>query len=279
MVYARELKSEICKRVSDGNITIEEASAECGATIATIKKWVKLYRKDPINAFKKKDIEGGMEKELQGTQGLINVVREQFLLTEKQMSEEAYKRYIAKIGHGLEVADIEKDADVILKDLLFLELDFYKECTNKLLTNALPYYRKNIYGTLEDCYPSARKLIEELDTIYYDVKNGNITEKVFFEKVSLRMNPIIHLISFSIYQSSKSRAGAAFENHLQKLLDICEIRNNSQQQEREGKTIIDFVIPSIEEAQKIRRILQVLNVKLHLKIGLDCHQEKLLLLI
>lgn len=64
------------------------------------------------------------------------------------------------------------------------------------------------------------------------------------------MNPITHLISFSIYQSSKSRAGAAFENHLQKLLDICEIRNKSQQQEREGKTIIDFVIPSIEEAQR-----------------------------
>lgn len=107
-----------------------------------------------------------------------------------------------------------------------------------------------IYRTLDDCYPSARRLIEELDVIYYDVKDGKIIEEVFLEKVSLRMNPITHLISFSIYQSSKSRAGTAFENHLQKLLDICKIKNKSQQQEREGKTIIDFVIPSIEEAQR-----------------------------
>lgn len=250
MGYARELKLQICKRICDNDITIEEASSECGATIATIKKWVKLYNEAPVKAFKKKDVEGGMEKEFQGAQGLINIVREQFLLTEKEMSEEAYKRYITKIGHELNATDIEKDADTILKDLLFVELDFYKECTNKLLVNTLPYYRKNIYGTLEDCYPSARHLIEELDTIYYDVKDGKIIEEVFLEKISSRMNPITHLISFSIYQSSKSRAGAAFENHLQKLLEICEIRNKSQQQEREGKTIIDFVIPSIEEAQR-----------------------------
>lgn len=250
MGYARELKYQICKRIYDEEITVEEAAVECGATIATIKKWIKLYATDPINAFKKKDIEGGVEKELQGAQGLINVVRKKFLLTEKQMSEEAYQRYISKIGHELEMADIEKDADTILRELLFLELDFYKECTKKLLTNALPYYKKYIYGTLDDCYPSARKLVEELDAIYYDVKDGKILEELFLEEISLRLNPIIHLLSFSIYQSSKSRAGAAFENHLQKLLDICAIKNKSQQQEREGKTIIDFVIPSIEEAQK-----------------------------
>lgn len=250
MGYTRELKLKICKRVCDKDITIEEASSECGATIPTVKKWVKLYNEDPVKAFRKKDIEGGVEKEFQGTQGLINIVREQFLLTEKEMSEEAYKRYITKIGHEINATDIKKDADAILKDLLFVELDFYKECTSKLLVNTLPYYRKNIYGTLEDCYPSARHLIEELDAIYYDVKDGKIVEEVFLEKITSRMNPIIHLISFSIYQSSKSRAGAAFENHLQKLLEICEIRNKSQQQEREGKTIIDFVIPSIEEAQR-----------------------------
>lgn len=250
MVYAKEIKYQICKRIVEKEISVEKASLECGASIGTIKKWVNLYEKDPDNAFKKKDIEGGAEKELQGTQGLINVVREQFLLSEKQMSEEAYRRYVVKIGHELESSDIENDADTILKELLFLELEYYKECTDKLLTNALPYYRKNIYGTLDDCYPNTRKLIDKLDEIYYEVKDGKITREVFLEKVSSRMNPITHLISFSIYQSSKSRAGAAFENHLQKLLDICEIRNKSQQQEREGKTIIDFVVPSIEEAQR-----------------------------
>ena len=223
MVYAKEIKYQICKRIVEKEISVEKASLECGASIGTIKKWVNLYEKDPDNAFKKKDIEGGVEKELQGTQGLINVVRGQFLLSEKQMSEEAYRRYVVNIGHELEPSDIENDADTILKELLFLELDYYKECTDKLLTNALPYYRKNIYGTLDDCYPNTRKLINELDEIYYEVKDEKITQEVFLEKVSSRMNPITHLISFSIYQSSKSRAGAAFENHLQKLLDICGI--------------------------------------------------------
>lgn len=250
MGYAKEIKYQLCKRIVDEQISVEEASLECGASIATIKKWVHLYKENPDIAFKKKDIQGGVEKELQGTQGLINVVREQFLMSEKQMSEEAYKRYVAKVGHELGTSDIENYADTILKELLFIELDYYKECTGKLLTNALPYYRKNIYGTLDDCYPNARNLIDDLDEIFYEVKDGKLTEEVFTEKVSSKMNPITHLISFSIYQSSKSRAGAAFENHLKKLLDVCKIRNKSQQQEREGKTIIDFVIPSIEEAQK-----------------------------
>lgn len=48
--YERELKFQICKRIFDGEITVEEASVECGATIATIKKWVKLYTIDPISA-------------------------------------------------------------------------------------------------------------------------------------------------------------------------------------------------------------------------------------
>lgn len=250
MIYAKEIKYQICKRIVEEEIKVEKASVECGASVATIKKWLKAYKNDPINAFKKKDIQGGVEKELQGTQGLVNVVREKFLLSGKQMSEEAYKRYVAKVGRELEVSDIESDADAILKELLFLELDYYKECTNELITKTLPYYRKNIYGTLDDCYPSARKLIEELDTIYCEVQDGGIVKELFLEKVSSKMNPITHLISFSIYQSSKSRAGAAFENHLQKLLNICGIRNKSQQQERAGKTIINFVIPSIEEAQR-----------------------------
>ena len=169
-MYAKEIKYQICKKIVEKNFSVEKASLECGASIGTIKKWVNLYEKDPDNAFKKKDIEGGVEKELQGTQGLINVVRGQFLLSEKQMSAEAYRRYVVNIGHELEPSDIENDADTILKELLFLELDYYKECTDKLLTNALPYYRKNIYGTLDDCYPNTRKLINELDEIYYEVK-------------------------------------------------------------------------------------------------------------
>lgn len=250
MGYAKEIKYQICKRLVEEEITVEEAMKECKASKSTIKKWVKSYREDPINAFKKKDIEGGVEKELQGAQGLVNVVRKQFLLDEKQMSEEAYRKYVAKEGHELTASDIESNADEVLKELLFLELDYYKECTDKLLANVLPYYRKNIYGTLDDTYPNVRKLIDEIDKIYYEAKEGKIVEEVFLEKISSRVTPFTHLISFSIYQSSKSRAGAAFENHIQRMLDVCNIRNESQQQEREGKTIIDFVIPSIEEAQK-----------------------------
>ena len=132
MVYAKETKYQICKRIVEEEISVEEASLECGASTGTIKKWVSLYEKDPDYAFNKKDLEGGVEKELQGTLGLIIVVREQFLLSEKQMSEEAYRRYVIKIGHALKSSDIENDADTILKELLFLELDYNKECTDKL---------------------------------------------------------------------------------------------------------------------------------------------------
>ena len=53
------------------------------------------------------------------------------------MSAEAYRRYVVNIGHELEPSDIENDADTILKELLFLELDYYKECTDKLINECL----------------------------------------------------------------------------------------------------------------------------------------------
>ena len=59
-MYVKEIKYQICKRIVEKEISVEKASLECGASIGTIKKWVNLYEKDPDNAFKKKDIEGGV---------------------------------------------------------------------------------------------------------------------------------------------------------------------------------------------------------------------------
>ena len=47
MVYAKEIKYQICKRIVEKEISVEKASLECGASIGTIKKWVNLYEKDP----------------------------------------------------------------------------------------------------------------------------------------------------------------------------------------------------------------------------------------
>ena len=57
MVYAKEIKYQICKRIVEKNFSVEKASLECGASIRTIKKWVNLYEKDPDNAFKKKMVQ------------------------------------------------------------------------------------------------------------------------------------------------------------------------------------------------------------------------------
>lgn len=37
MVYAKEIKYQICKKIVEKNFSVEKASLECGASIGTIK--------------------------------------------------------------------------------------------------------------------------------------------------------------------------------------------------------------------------------------------------
>lgn len=47
MVYAKEIKYQICKRIVEEEISVEEASLECGASTGTIKKMGELVRERP----------------------------------------------------------------------------------------------------------------------------------------------------------------------------------------------------------------------------------------
>lgn len=251
MKYSRDFKYSVCKDGDKNSLSVKDLSTKYSVPIATIKNWVNIYISDPFNAFKKPDITGGLSNEMQRSSGLIKIVRSEYLCGEKEMSETAYSEYCIKIGKTeLKKSDIETDADEILKELLTTENSIYQAKSELLLKNTIPYYNDNIYGSREDSYPSMRNLVNEMNDLYLDIKDGKINEDAFIETVSSKVSPIIHYLSASIGQSSKSRAGAAFENHLEKLFSICKIDFETQIQEKEGKTIIDFVIPSLESSKK-----------------------------
>lgn len=176
--------------------------------------------------------------ELQGADGLIAHVRKNYLLDGKHMSAMAYKNYIC--GNGPVSRDeIIKNADSILEGLLRTELECYQSRTDALLSEIIPFYIDNIMDTSQDKYPVVRQMVREaVDSCAGETdgfaKVGQMT-KIFA--------PAMDIISFSIRQSSKSRAGNAFENHLQILMDICRIQYRQQYRESDGRTYIDFVVP------------------------------------
>ncbi len=245
--YLRDAKIKACNDIISGKATCKDIAKSYGATVATVKKWVERYKVDK-HCFDKPTIKGGLKDELQKGNGLIATVRGTILPDERGMSVLGYNEYTKLYPHT-DKADLGKEADRIIEGLLKTENELFQEKNKELLQAIIPYYKTKIYGTAEDAYPKMHKYIDEMEQLFQDACRNAITYDEYLEKLSQLTSPVIHLISFSIMQSAKSRAGAAFENILKRLLDRSGIVFETQVQEDKGQTITDFVIPTMEQAK------------------------------
>ena len=198
--------------------------------------------------FDRLAIKGGLKDELQKSNGLIATVRRTILPDEKEMSNLGYAKYI-KLNPKADEADLSQYADCIIEGLLRTENDLFQKKNNELLREIIPYYKKNIYGTAEDAYPEMHKFIDDMEQLYRNSSQNFITFDEYLNKCSRLTSPVIHFVSFSIMQSAKSRAGAAFEKTLERLLIRSGIKFETQVQEERGQTITDFIIPTMEKAK------------------------------
>ena len=245
--YSRDIKRDICEKISRGTLTVDGAALLCGASQNTVKGWVKKYNADPM-CFKRKDISGGLNEELQSSNGLIAMARSSVMPNEKEMSELAFKQY-QKIHTDFDASVLSTSADEVLKELLQIENEIYQKKVSQLLTGFIPYYYDNISGTMEDAYPEMRKYMANKKKLYDSICSGQCSYEEYLEQ-SARLNaPVMHRVSFSIMQSSKARAGAAFEHSFERMLDYIDVEYETQQKEGEGKTITDIIIPSMAGAK------------------------------
>ncbi len=245
--YPRDLKAEICRRIEDGETSAKSEAEKIGTSVTTIKGWVRKYKENPL-CFKRPDITAGLKEELQRTNGLIAKARSTIMPNEREMAELGFQRYL-ELHPDFDHGQLAKEADDVLKELLNIENSIYQEKSQILLSNLIPYYRDNILGTMEDAYPEMREYIRKTMALHDKIRNGACTFEEFLIIESKLSAPVFHTLSFSIMQSSKTRAGAAFEHSLERLLRFIDVKYETQVQEDEGKTITDFIIPSMEQAK------------------------------
>lgn len=245
--YTRDEKKELCVNIIEGKTTANEVAAQLGASLATVKRWIEKYRNDP-QGFKKKDIVGGIKDELQKSNGLIELVRNTVLPDGENMSRLGFDKYLS-LHPDFDITKPSFNADEILKELLRLENDIYQEKSNELLKDIIPFYRATIMGTMEDSYPEMRAYVNAMEALYYDVQGGECSYDDYLKKMNELSAPIMHTISFSLMQSSKTRAGSAFEHSLKRMFELMNVKFEYQVKEGEGKTITDFAIPSMGQAR------------------------------
>jgi hypothetical protein len=187
-----------------------------------------------------------LKGEMQGTKGLVNKLRKEFLENTKEMARLAFEKLENERNVIITEQYILQNVDELLKDLIRAETEIYKEREPLVISKVLPYYYNNYYNKGDNSsYPETYKLMEKL--IELKGNAGCLETDKFIESVTDYLTPAIDIISFSQKQSAKSRVGASLQNHLKKIFDIINIEYEEQVKIGKGGAKLDFIIPSVEK--------------------------------
>lgn len=200
-----------------------------------------------------------IKEEIQGPKGYLKEVREQYMPNTKIMARLALKKYQAEQQISLNKGNIERNADEILKGLFKAETDIFLQKNQEIMLRLLPYYFAVIYSKKDNNYIETSERMSKLLDVYSSCREGTISEEDFIVSISDITVPIIDIVSFSQKQSAKCRVGETLQNHLAGLLDICDIKYETQQRKTEGGTVMDFIVPSLEAIEQMPD--QVINIE------------------
>ncbi len=200
-----------------------------------------------------------IKDEVGGNTGYLREVRSHYLPSSKEMAKLAFERFQENLGIDISKEYVLNNTDELLKGLFIAETEIFKEKNNSVLSSVLPYYVRTLYGKKDKDYPETSARMERLENLLKDCQSKNIELSYFVEEISESVGPIIDVVSFSQKQAAKSRVGNTLQNHLQTILEKCDIPNSPQQQRDDGGTIMDFVIPSLDAYNTMPD--QVINIE------------------
>lgn len=191
-----------------------------------------------------------IKDEVQGPKGYLGQIRKSIMPNTKEMADLAMQKLIEKRGKEFEKEEVMSATDRILYDLFVAETETFIEKDIEIKKSVLPYYYNKIYKKTDANYSETSKQVKRLTDLYDECRNQNIDVDSFIKEISNITVPMIDTISFSQMQSAKCRVGETLQNHLSRLLDICEIKYETQQMKSDGGTIMDFVVPSFDGIKK-----------------------------
>lgn len=221
----------------------------------TVTKWIKKYNADS-KVFDDKPLES-IKEELQGN-GIIKILKPDFIGSTKFMAETALIRYEKRQGHSLTRDEIMNNTDEVLKNLLNEETTIFNERMQSFGESILPLYYDRFYRK-PNGYLHMEDLMNSIIDTYNRVKLNDLDERGFIDEISKEIIPVSHHIATSNSQSAKTRAGAALENHLALLMERCGFKYEQQVKIEDGETIADFFLPNLKAAEV--HIQDVMNIE------------------
>ena len=198
-----------------------------------------------------------IKDEIVGSNGYLRKVRDQYLLSSKEMADLAFKQYEQSIRKKITKKYVLDNTDDVLKGLFIAETQIFNARNSQILSSVIPYYYREFYN--KGKYPETDKNMKRLETLFNQCKGGKVNIDYFMNEIADSVGPMMDVISFSQKQAAKSRVGNTLQNHLQTIFEKCDIQSSAQQQRDDGGTIMDFVIPDLESYKKMPD--QVINIE------------------
>lgn len=191
-----------------------------------------------------------LKNEIQGPKGYMKTVRDNYLGSTKEMANLALKKYEAEIGITLTKDIVLNDVDEVLLNLIISETSIYNERCEHFVPEVIPYYYTNIYKQSDAAYQETSESIDKLLEIYNKCGDTTYDQENFIHDIFSIVTPMLDYISFSQKQSAKTRVGECLQNHFEKILSICDIPYETQKRKVDNETKMDFIIPSVDCANK-----------------------------
>jgi hypothetical protein len=181
-----------------------------------------------------------LKNEIQTTNGLLAKIKENQMPRKHEMADLALARYENTYGR-LNKEYVKSHFSELLKKLIQIEFELYKEYEERLLRTSLKYFVDNDFKSNNN-YPELQKLFTDLESKFSVSSNQDF--KALIGQITVDLFPAMNLVTVSAHQGRRCRAGGSLENHLENLFRILDFRFETQKK-IEG-AVLDFVFPSLD---------------------------------
>jgi hypothetical protein len=181
-----------------------------------------------------------LKKEIQSHEGLLSIIKKEKMPRKKEMARLALNELEKSQGKLLE-SYVKIHFNELLKRLILLEHELYREYERTLIANSLKVFLNERFGKTTE-FPELQKLFDGISKL----DQSKFTD--FMGETTIKLYPVMSLIAMSASQGAKSRAGSSLENHLENLFRVLNFKFEPQKLIQGVR--VDFIFPNLEMFQK-----------------------------
>lgn len=189
-------------------------------------------------AYSRDELQSEVQKSYGGFLNDVDDMEDKYMPSTSEMGEKAIERFEEE-NRELTKEYVRNNFNEILKELIKVETEIYKDYKKEMIENAPIIFLKEFQNNVEE-YPKLQETFEEIKEVF----NSEEDFEESFEKIYSKIYPVIDLVSESGSQGGKSRAGKNLEHHLENLIQIAGYSLDRQVDIDVGDANVDILLPS-----------------------------------